>query len=123
MLPKINSTLSVTVGGAAAIILAISLQSEAGAIANVLNIIGVSFGPICGAIFVEYFLCKGQWCGPRKGFNPAGWLAWAIGFAVGILPNFGICQIPMTPVVTFAIGAVVYLVAMLAGLKTDTIQK
>jgi cytosine permease len=119
MLPNINSTVSVTLGGAAAIALAISMQSNAGAIAEVLTIIGVSFGPICGAIFVEYFLCKGNWGGPRKGMNPAGWLAWAIGFGVGILPTFGICEIPMTPVVTFAIGAVVYFVAMKAGLKSE----
>ena len=122
MLPKVNSTLSVACGGAAAIALAVFLQDDAGAIANVLNIIGVSFGPICGAIFVEYILCKGNWGGSRKGFNPAGWLAWAIGFAVGILPNFGVCEIPMTPVVTFAIGAVVYFFAMVCGLKTDTVK-
>ena len=119
MLPNINSTISVAIGGAAAMALAIVMQSNAGAIASVLTIIGVSFGPICGAIFVEYFLCKGQWTGPRKSFNPAGWLAWAIGFGIGILPNFGVCEIPMTPVVTFAIGAVVYLVAMKAGLKSE----
>ncbi len=122
MLPKINSTISVALGGAAAIALAIALQSKAGAIIEVLNIIGVSFGPICGAIFVEYFLCKGQWTGPRKGINPAGWLAWAIGFGVGILPNFGVCEIPMTPVVTFAIGAVVYAIAMLVGLKSSNVE-
>lgn len=118
MLPKINSTVSVSLGGLAAILLAIALQEQAGAIIEVLNFIGVSFGPICGAIFVEYFLCKGKWGGPRKGFNPAGWLAWAVGFGVGVLPMFGVCELPMPPVVTFAIGAVVYLVAMLAGLKT-----
>lgn len=122
MLPKINSGVSVAVGGLAAILLAVCLQSQANAIINVLNIIGVSFGPICGAIFVEYILCKGNWGGSREGFNPAGWLAWAIGFAVGILPNFGVCEIPMTPVVTFAIGAVVYFFAMVCGLKTDTVK-
>ena len=119
MLPKIKSTISVTIAGAVAIALAIVLQICGGSIAEVLNIIGVSFGPICGAIFVEYFLCKGNWGGPRKGANPAGWLAWAIGFGVGILPNLGVCQIPMTPVVTFVIGAVIYFVAMKAGLKSE----
>ncbi len=118
MLPKINSTISVTVAGAIAIALAIVLNICGGSIAEVLTIIGVSFGPICGAIFVEYFLCNGNWGGPRKGVNPAGWLAWAIGFGVGILPTFGICEIPMTTVVTFAIGAVVYFIAMKAGLKS-----
>ncbi len=119
MLPKINSTISVTIAGAIAIALAIVLQICEGSIAEVLNVIGVSFGPICGAIFVEYFLCKGNWGGPRKGVNPAGWLAWAIGFGVGILPNLGVCQIPMVPVVTFAIGAVIYFVAMKVGLKSE----
>ncbi|MDY6069091.1 MAG: hypothetical protein SPI34_05155 [Opitutales bacterium] len=119
MLPNINSTISVAIGGLAAILLAVFLREQPGAIVDVLNIIGVSFGPICGAIFIEYFLCKGKWGGPRKGFNLAGWLAWAIGFAVGILPNLGVCELPMPPVITFAIGAVVYLVAMLAGLKSQ----
>ncbi len=122
MLPKINSTVSVAFGGAAAIALAITMQSNPGAIASVLNIIGVSFGPICGAIFVEYFLCKGEWTGPRKGINPAGWLAWAIGFGIGILPNFGVCEIPMTPVVTFVIGAIIYAIAMKAGLKSSKVM-
>ncbi len=118
MLPKVNSTLSVTIAGAIAIALAIIMQSDANAIVKVLNFIGVSFGPICGAIFVEYFLCKGNWGGPRKSFNPAGWLAWAVGFVVGLLPTFGVCEIPMTTVITFAVGAVVYWVAMLLGLKS-----
>ena len=72
---------------------------------------------------MEYFLCRGEWSGPRKGLNPEGWLAWAIGFGVGILPNFGVCEIPMTPVVTFAIGAVVYFVVMIAGLKSENVEK
>ena len=76
-----------------------------------------------GAIFVEDFLCRGEWSGPRKGLNPEGWLAWAIGFGVGILPNFGVCEIPMTPVVTFAIGALVYFVAMILGLKSANVEK
>lgn len=122
MLPNINSTISVAIGGLAAILLAVFLREQPGAIVEVLNIIGVSFGPICGAIFIEYFLCKGKWGGPRKGFNLAGWLAWAIGFVVGILPNFGVCELPMPPVITFAIGAVVYLVAMLAGLKSQNVK-
>ena len=106
-------------GGAAAIALAISMQSNADAIVSVLNIIGISFGPICGAIFVEYFLCGGEWTGPRKGCNPAGWLAWAVGFCVGILPIFGVCELPMPPVITFVVGAVIYFAAMKAGLKSD----
>ena len=55
-------------------------------------IIGASFGPICGAMLVDYLLSGKKWSGPRAGFNPAGWIAWALGFVVGILPNLGVTR-------------------------------
>ena len=54
---------------------------------SVFGIIGASFGPICGAMAADYLLAGKRWSGPRAGFNPAGWVAWALGFLVGILPN------------------------------------
>jgi len=119
MLPKINSTLSVSAGGAVAVILAIT--GVAGNAAGVFGFIGASFGPICGAMVVDYFLSGGEWSGPRRGVNIAGWLSWAIGFAVGVMPNFGIA-VPMAPVAAFFAGAIVYFVAMKAGLKSDTVS-
>ena len=108
-LPKINPWISCGIGCAIAVILAIT--GVAGKAIAVFSFIGASFGPICGAMFMEYILCKGKWSGPRAGFNPAGWAAWALGFVVGVQPNFAAhCgfSIPAAPVVAFIVGAVVY---------------
>ncbi|MFO7936762.1 MAG: cytosine permease [Kiritimatiellia bacterium] len=108
-LPKINPWISCGIGCAVAIILAIT--GIAGKAVAVFQFIGASFGPICGALFAEYILNKGRWSGPRAGFNPAGWAAWALGFIVGVQPNFAAqCgfSIPAAPVIAFIVGAVVY---------------
>lgn len=111
MLPKINSTLSVSVGGGAAILLAVTgLAANAGA---VFGFIGASFGPICGAFAAEYLLTKGKWELTSEKFCAAGWLAWAVGFTVGVLPNFGIA-VPVSPLVSFAIGFAVYYAVKIA---------
>ena len=107
--PKINPWISCGVGCAAALVLAIT--GIAGNCGAVFGFIGASFGPICGAITMEYILCKGRWSGPRAGFNPAGWVAWAVGFAVGVQPNFAAqCgfSIPAAPVMAYIVGAVIY---------------
>lgn len=116
-LPKVNPWISCGIGCAVAIALAIS--GVAGKAAAVFGFIGASFGPICGALFMEYILCKGRWSGPRAGFNPAGWVAWALGFIVGVQPNFAAqCgfAIPAAPVFAFIVGAVVY--ALLSKMQT-----
>lgn len=117
MLPKINSNISVGIGGLAAVLLAVTgIAGDAG---SVFGFIGASFGPICGAMFVDYFMNGGKWTGPRAGFNLAGWLSWALGFIVGVLGILG--MIPMGPVVAFIVGAVVYYGAMKAGLKSEVV--
>lgn len=108
LLPKVNATLSVSCGAAAAILLA--LTGVAGKAAAVFGFIGASFGPICGAIMAEYFLRKGEWKSSDVAYNPAGWIAWAIGFIVGVANNFGV-NIPLAPVVAFIVGFVVYIIA------------
>ena len=108
-LPKVNPWVSCGIGCAVAVTLAIT--GVAGKAIAVFSFIGASFGPICGAIFMEYILCKGKWSGPRAGFNPAGWVSWALGFIVGVQPNFAnMCgfKIPAAPVMAFIVGAVVY---------------
>ena len=50
------------------------------------TIVGASFGPIIGAMVADYLLAGRKWSGPREGVNPAGYVAWAVGFVVGILP-------------------------------------
>ena len=55
----------------------------AGDAVGVFTVIGASFGPVCGAMAADYLLAGRKWAGPRAGFNPAGWISWIVGFAVG----------------------------------------
>ena len=118
MLPKINANVSVGIGGLFAIILAVT--GIAGNASGVFGFIGASFGPICGAMLVDYLLSGGNWTGPRAGFNLAGWASWAVGFVVGVLGILG--YIPMGPLWAFIVGAVVYWGAMLAGMKSEVLD-
>lgn len=111
-LPGVNPFVSVGIGAAVSILLAVT--GLAGQAIIVFKIIGASFGPILGAMLVEYLLNGGKWSGPRAGFNPAGWISWALGLVVGILPilhekvSLQIPDMPAAPVAAFLVGAVVY---------------
>lgn len=117
-LPNVNPFISVGIGTVVAIILAIT-----GVVAKAISvfvIIGASFGPICGAMLVDYLLSGKKWSGPRAGFNPAGWVAWAAGFVVGILPNLGV-NVPAAPVLAFIVGAVVYFLCAKLGMLSPVV--
>jgi len=118
-LPKVNPFVSVGIGAAVSIILAVS--GYAGEVIPVFVVIGASFGPICGAMMVDYLISHGKWTGPRAGFNPAGWISWALGFAVGILPNFGV-EVPAAPVLAFIAGAAAYFLCAKIGLESAVIS-
>ena len=118
-MPKVNPFLSVGIGAVVSIILAVT--GVAGNLAGVFGLIGASFGPICGAMMVDYLLSDGKWTGPRAGFNPAGWIAWAAGFVVGILPNLGV-NVPVAPVLAFVIGAVVYFLCAKMGMRSPVVS-
>jgi cytosine permease len=118
-LPKVNPFVSVGIGAVVSAILAVT--GWAGNLAGVFGIIGASFGPICGAILVDYILSNKQWTGPRRGWNMAGWISWAIGFVVGIAPLVGIANIPAAPLVAFVVGAVVYWLLAKAGLQPPVV--
>jgi cytosine permease len=118
-LPKVNPFISVGIGTVVSIVLAVT--GVAGNLVGVFTIIGASFGPICGAMMVDYFLAGCNWPGPRAGFNPAGWLAWLTGFVVGILPILNIYPLPAAPVAAFVVGAVVYFVCAKLGLESQVI--
>ncbi len=118
-LPHVNPFVSVGIGAAVSIVLAVT--GWAGDVIIVFKIIGASFGPICGAMLVEYFLSGKQWSGPRAGFNPAGWISWAGGFALGLLDIFGVIAVPAAPVVAFLVGALLYGVLAKAGLQSAVI--
>jgi len=119
-LPKVNPWVSCGIGCVISIALAIS--GVAGKAIAVFAFIGASFGPICGAITMEYLLSKGRWSGPRAAFNPAGWISWAVGFVIGVQPNFAAqCgfAIPAAPVVAFIAGALIY--ALLSKMQTPVL--
>ncbi len=118
-LPQVNPFISVGIGAAVSIILA--LTGLAGKAIVVFQIIGASFGPICGAMLVDYLLSKKEWAGPRAGFNPAGWISWALGFVVGILPIVTSYQVPAAPVAAFIVGAVVYFGCAKMGMLSKTL--
>lgn len=119
VMPKVDPFLSVGIGTLVSILLAVT--GIAGNLPGVFNLIGASFGPIVGAMTVDYLLAGRKWAGPRPGWNVAGWIAWACGFAVGISPRLhelssAIPEVPCAPVAAFVAGAVAYLVFALAGL-------
>jgi cytosine permease len=117
-LPNVNPFISVGIGTTVSVILAIT-----GVVAKAISvfvIIGASFGPICGAMLVDYLLNGKKWSGPRAGFNPAGWVAWAAGFVVGILPNLGV-NVPAAPVLAFVVGAVVYFLCAKIGMLSPVV--
>jgi len=119
-LPKVNPFISVGVGTAVSIVLAVT--GWAGQAGSVFTVIGASFGPICGAMMVDYLLSGKKWAGPRKGWNQAGWISWAVGFVVGILPLVSTVNIPAAPLLAFIVGAVVYLILAKAGLQPAVLE-
>lgn len=129
MFPKANKTIMVAIGAAVAVILAIT--GKAMNLIGVFSIIGASFGPICGSMVADYLLSGCKWSGPRKGINLAGYIAWAAGFIVAILPMVGIPYlvdaekfsfITPAPVIAFVIGFVLYAVLAKAGLQPEVVE-
>jgi len=119
-LPTVNPFVSVGAGTIVSIILAVT--GWAGRAGDVFTVIGASFGPICGAMFVDYFLSGQKWAGPRRGWNLAGWISWAVGFIVGIAPLLKIANIPAAPLMAFIVGAVLYYILAKAGMQPPAVQ-
>ncbi len=84
MLPGVPRMGSSMAGVTIAMILAVT--GAAADLIGFFSIVGASFGPICGAMTADYLLSGRRWAGPRKGINWAGYIAWAVGFVVGIVP-------------------------------------
>jgi cytosine permease len=123
MFPKANKTVMVFIGAIVAIVLAST--GWALNLARVFGIIGASFGPICGSMVADYLLSGCKWSGPRKGVNLAGYIAWAVGFVVAILPMVGgekFSFINPAPVIAFVIGFVLYAVLAKAGLEPPAVE-
>jgi cytosine permease len=71
-------------------------------------------------MMVDYLINGNKWSGPRAGFNPAGWISWALGFVVGILPFLKI-NVPCAPVAAFIVGAVVYYLCAKTGCMSPVV--
>ncbi len=123
MFPKLNKVVMVSIGAAVSVILAVT--GKALNLVGVFQIIGASFGPICGSMAADYLLSGCKWSGPRKGVNLAGYISWAVGFVVAILPmvaseTFGF--ITPAPVIAFVIGFVLYIILVKAGLQPPVVE-
>jgi len=121
-LPKVNPFISVGIGTAVSIVLAV--MGWAGDVVSVFVVIGASFGPICGAMAADYLLSGKKWAGPRAGFNPAGWISWVFGFVVGaadFIPGIK-GMIPAPPLAAFVVGFVLYLILAKAGMESKTLD-
>lgn len=125
MLPKIPRTVSTLVGVTIGAILAVT-----GAAQNLIGfftIVGASFGPICGAMAADYLLAGKRWSGPRAGINWAGYIAWAVGFIVGILSHIpgvpaGLVAADHPAVLySFGVGFILYFVLAKAGLRPPVV--
>jgi len=115
-LPKVNPFVSVGIGAAVSILLA--LTGMAGKAIIVFQIIGATFGPICGAMLVESLLNAGNRTGPRAGVNPGGWISWLAGAVVGVMPVIKVYDVPAAPVAAFIVGAVVYGILAKLGMQS-----
>jgi cytosine permease len=121
-LPNVKPLISCGLGTIGAIVL--SATGWAGDAVGVFKIIGASFGPVCGAMMADYLLSGCKWNGPRAGFNPAGWISWILGFAVGaadFIPGLA-GKVPCPPVAAFIVGFILYLLLAKIGLQSKTLE-
>jgi cytosine permease len=121
MFPKMKRLVLTLGAGAVGTVLAAT-----GAAQNLVGfflIIGASFGPIIGAMVADY-LRSGKWSGPRQGINWAGYIAWAVGFFVGILgviPGIGFSY-GLETLMSFIVGFTVYLILAELGLEPEVVE-
>jgi len=124
-MPNVKPFHSVGLGTLVSIVLAVT--GWAMDVIPFFDIIGASFGPVCGAMVADYLLSRGNWVGPRAGFNPAGWISWFVGFVVGalnvVLKLLGQAPvIPCAPVAAFIVGFILYYVLAIIGLQSKTLD-
>jgi cytosine permease len=123
MIPGVKRISSMMVAVTVAIILAVTGVAQN--LIGFFTIVGASFGPICGAMAADYMLSGRKWAGPRQGVNMAGYIAWALGFIVGILPFLPVSEEIKTAaqpavVYSFIVGFAVYALLAKLGLEPAT---
>jgi cytosine permease len=121
MLPKIPRGAATFAGISLSAILVIT--GVANNLVGFFSAVGACFGPICGAMMADYLLNGRRWSGPRLGINWAGYIAWGIGFLVGIpqqLPGISLVWVRAdnpSALYSFAAGFIVYLLLAKLGLR------
>ncbi|HEX8983840.1 MAG TPA: cytosine permease [Bryobacteraceae bacterium] len=124
MLPGVKRLSSTMIGATVAIVLAVT--GVAANLVTFFQIVGASFGPICGAMAADYLLAGKKWAGPREGINFAGYGAWAAGFLVGVIPFLPVPEVWKTysqPATLYSLvtGFVVYIILAKAGLESKPV--
>ncbi|HUP03189.1 MAG TPA: cytosine permease [Bryobacteraceae bacterium] len=125
MIPGVPRVSSSMAAGAAGIVLAVT--GVATHLISFFSIVGASFGPICGAIAADYLLSGKKWAGPREGINWAGYISWAVGFVVGILPFLPLDAatkryVQPAALYSFVAGFVVYAALAKMGLEPKVVE-
>jgi cytosine permease len=125
MIPGVPRVASTMAGALVGIVIAVT--GVAAHLISFFNIVGASFGPICGAMAADYLLAGKKWAGPREGINWAGYIAWAVGFLVGILPFLPLPAevLPYTqpaPLYSLIAGFIVYMGLAKAGMEPKTVN-
>ncbi len=121
MIPSVPRSVSTIVAMSLGGILAITHLADN--LVGFFTIVGASFGPICGAMAADYLLAGRKWTGPRIGINWAGYIAWAVGFLVGIpdhipgLPAAWVKADNPSALYSFVVGFVVYAALSYLGLR------
>ncbi len=121
MLPKIPRIPMALVAGLVGVVLAAT--GKASDLVGFFVMVGSAFGPIAGVMLADY-VRHGGWAGPRKGINWAGYIAWAIGLALGLLGVIteGKFGYGLEPLVAMVVAAAAYLVLAGLGLEPETIE-
>jgi cytosine permease len=86
--PAIRPSVWTRIGGVLAF--ALVATSWADRLEEIFNLMGAIFAPAVGALVADALRQRGQWHGVRRGWNPAGLLAWVLGMAVGLVPVLGV---------------------------------
>ncbi|MBN2326580.1 MAG: cytosine permease [Candidatus Omnitrophica bacterium] len=122
MIPQVPRAFWGMLGATVGILLAVTGIAED--LQKFFSFIGASFGPVCGAMAADYLLCKGEWPGPRRGINWAGYIAVIAGFIVGILPSLSTSLESIAPaaVYSFIVGFALYYILSKSGLQPQVVE-
>jgi cytosine permease len=126
MLPKIPRVVSTLIALTISVILAAT--GVANNLVGFFSLVAASFGPICGAMAADYLLAGGRWTGPRLGINWAGYIAWLVGFLVGVpehIPGLPVSLLKAdnpASLYSFVVGFIIYLVLAKTGMRPPVVE-